>query len=314
MKKTERIYEMLYFLNDKQSFQLYDLMKKFDISKSTALRDIETMEEMGMPIYSKFGRNGCYEILKNRLLSPIHFQLEELQALYFSMLSLKAYENSPFQLSMEQLQQKFQRCLSPSILSQFQKMEQVFQLDKKDQNQNCSFLQDIIKLAMEEVPCCVLYTKKDEQQIYRVQFFQIMASFGQWYGLGYMFEKREVKTFRLDRIKKIDGNTLDTPMKIETLKEWNEKTQKKESAHDFRVFVNEKGADLFRKEQYPSMKLEDSQEGYCIHGYFHPGEEDFIAQYFIQFGDSIKKIESEYLIHTIHAKINNLQLWFKNFS
>jgi predicted DNA-binding transcriptional regulator YafY len=195
MKKTERIYEMLYFLNDKQSFQLYDLMKKFDISKSTALRDIETMEEMGMPIYSKFGRNGCYEILKNRLLSPIHFQLEELQALYFSMLSLKAYENSPFQLSMEQLQQKFQRCLSPSILSQFQKMEQVFQLDKKDQNQNCIFLPDIIRLAMEEVPCFVQYTKNDEQQLYRVQFFQILASFGQWYGLGYMFEKKKLKFF-----------------------------------------------------------------------------------------------------------------------
>jgi hypothetical protein len=77
--------------------------------------------------------------------------------------------------------------------------------------------------------------------------------------------------------------------------------------------VNDKGADLFRKEQYPSMKLENSKEGYCIHGYFHPGEEDFIAQYFIRFGNSIIRIESEHLIYAIKKKLNNLQILFENF-
>ncbi|MEI2312695.1 HTH domain-containing protein, partial [Bacillus nitratireducens] len=51
MKKTERINDMLIFLNNKRYFNLKDLMARYDISKSTALRDIQSLEEIGVPIY-----------------------------------------------------------------------------------------------------------------------------------------------------------------------------------------------------------------------------------------------------------------------
>ena len=111
MNKSERINDMMIFLNDKNSFNLTDLINKYSISKSTALRDIETLERIGMPLYSVKGRNGCYKILNNRLLSPIVFNIEEVFALYFSMLTLGAYETTPFHLSVEKLKKKFENCL-----------------------------------------------------------------------------------------------------------------------------------------------------------------------------------------------------------
>lgn len=71
MKKTERINDMLIFLNNKKSFNLSDLMERYSISKSTALRDVQSLEQIGMPIYSELGRNGKYEILASSILSPI---------------------------------------------------------------------------------------------------------------------------------------------------------------------------------------------------------------------------------------------------
>ena len=50
-------------------------MDKYNISESTALRDIISLEEIGMPIFSEYGRYGRYGILKHRLLSPINFTL-----------------------------------------------------------------------------------------------------------------------------------------------------------------------------------------------------------------------------------------------
>lgn len=41
MKKAERLNQELIFLGNKQGFQLKDLMKEFQISKRTALRDVE---------------------------------------------------------------------------------------------------------------------------------------------------------------------------------------------------------------------------------------------------------------------------------
>lgn len=56
MKKTERIQQELFFLNGKSQFNLKEVMDEFNISKRTALRDIQELERLGLPIYSEYGR------------------------------------------------------------------------------------------------------------------------------------------------------------------------------------------------------------------------------------------------------------------
>ena len=53
MKKVERLNQMLRFINQKQIFTLKDLMDEFQISKRTALRDIASLEEMGVPSFCR---------------------------------------------------------------------------------------------------------------------------------------------------------------------------------------------------------------------------------------------------------------------
>lgn len=48
MKKSERLNQELIFLSDKKRFNLQDLMDNFQISKRTALRDIASLEELGL--------------------------------------------------------------------------------------------------------------------------------------------------------------------------------------------------------------------------------------------------------------------------
>lgn len=47
MKKSERINDMMMYLNNKETFNLKDIMEKYSISKNTALRDIRSLEEIG---------------------------------------------------------------------------------------------------------------------------------------------------------------------------------------------------------------------------------------------------------------------------
>jgi len=67
MNKSERLNDMIRYLNGREFFNLNDLKEKYKISKSTALRDIESLEQLGMPIFAEHGRHGRYGILKNRL-------------------------------------------------------------------------------------------------------------------------------------------------------------------------------------------------------------------------------------------------------
>ncbi|MBP0931399.1 HTH domain-containing protein, partial [Listeria innocua] len=159
MNKSGRLNDMMLFLNDKNTFQLSEIMAKYGVSRSTAIRDIKSLEEIGMPIYSERGRNGHYQVLRNRLLSPIVFNIDEVFALYFSMLTLKAYETTPFHLSVEKLKTKFEHCLSAEKIEMLRKTEEVFSLGYIKHNNQCEFLDVILQFTMEEKVCQINYDK-----------------------------------------------------------------------------------------------------------------------------------------------------------
>lgn len=153
-----------------------------------------------MPIYSESGRNGHYGILQNRLLSPIVFNIDEVSALYFSMLTLNAYESTPFHLSVDKLKQKFENCLSEEKIQMLRKSEQIFSLGAISQNNHCAFLKNILQFAVDEIVCKIKYNKKETTKSYIVQFFNISSAYGQWYATGYNFENSRTQVFRCDKV------------------------------------------------------------------------------------------------------------------
>lgn len=159
MRKSTRLNDMMIFLNDKSYFNLKDIMQEYGISKSTAIRDIQSLEEIGMPIFSETGRNGRYGILKNRLLSPIIFTVDEMYALYFAMLTLNAYESTPFHLSIEKLKKKFETCLSDELINTINKMEHTLSLEGTKHYNSSPLLKDILEMAV-KIRCAVSLIKK----------------------------------------------------------------------------------------------------------------------------------------------------------
>ncbi|EAH2221526.1 YafY family transcriptional regulator, partial [Listeria monocytogenes] len=283
MKKSERLNDMMLFLNDKNVFQLSDIMTKYDISRSTAIRDVKSLEEIGMPIYSERGRNGHYQVLRNRLLSPIVFNIDEVFALYFSMLTLKAYETTPFHLSVEKLKTKFERCLSVEKIEMLRKTEEVFSLGYIKHNNQCEFLDVILQFTMEEKVCQINYDKKGIEKTYVVQFYNISSAYGQWYVTSYNFETKRMQVFRCDRILELEENHAFEAKKLTDLKSETDYLYKKKDAINFEVEIASNGVDLFFKENYPSMKLNQEQGRNVIRGFYNRGEEPFIINYLLGF-------------------------------
>ncbi|EAE6540111.1 TPA: YafY family transcriptional regulator, partial [Listeria monocytogenes] len=293
MNKSERLNDMMLFLNDKNTFQLSDIMTKYDISRSTAIRDIKSLEEIGMPIYSERGRNGHYQVLRNRLLSPIVFNIDEVFALYFSMLTLKAYETTPFHLSVEKLKTKFERCLSAEKIEMLRKTEEVFSLGYIKHNNQCEFLDIILQFTMEEKVCQINYDKNGTEKTYIVQFYNISSAYGQWYVTSYNFETKRMQVFRCDRILGLEENDAFEAKKLVDFKRAAENFYKKEDVTNFEVEIASNGVDLFFKENYPSMRLRQEQGKNFIRGYYNKGEERFIINYLLGYGDKIIAIQPD---------------------
>ena len=178
MNKSQRINDMLIFLNKKRQFNLKDIMNRYHISKSTALRDIASLETLGIPIYSDLGRNGSYKILSNDLLSPIIFSIDEISALYFSMLTLENYNMCPFDIDLQKLKEKFENSISEQQLSKITKIEKILQPEvrKTINNSQLRIILDILLHRQEE-----FFPIKYEQQSLLVQFIKLLNYKGDWY-------------------------------------------------------------------------------------------------------------------------------------
>lgn len=310
MNKSERLQDMMLFLNDKNSFNLRDLMNKYEISKSTALRDIASLEKIGMPIYTQHGRNGYYGILRNRLLSPIVFHIDELFALYFSMLTLRAYESTPFHLSVEKLKDKFEHCLSAEKIEQLRRIEKVFSLSSIKHNNHCHFLNDILQYSIDEKVCIVTYLKKEKKSCYHIQFFNISSSYGQWYATGYNFETDTPQVFRCDKILDLKESKEYQAKSLAEFLKPADMLYQLPNATNFEVEISQRGVDLFYKEHYPSMKLCVENNRYVIRGFFNIGEENFITNYLINYGETILSIQPPALKDSMIEKLSVLKNYY----
>ena len=68
MKKVERINTIMRYINNRSYFTISEIMREFNISRSTAIRDIREIEAMGMPLEAEVGRDGGYSVMNNSVL------------------------------------------------------------------------------------------------------------------------------------------------------------------------------------------------------------------------------------------------------
>ncbi|USG66553.1 YafY family transcriptional regulator [Brevibacillus ruminantium] len=312
MKKSERLHDMIRYVNSREFFNLQDLMEKYNISKSTALRDIRSLEQLGMPIYSEHGKYGRYGILKNRLLSPIFFTIDEVYALYFAMLTLESYQSTPFHLSVTKLHEKFESCLSKKQIDQIHKMKKVLQFEVYQHHHVSRYLDKILESILHERNCKIEYTKNNQIKSYHIQFFKISAAFGQWYATGIELDTNKYRVFRCDRITFIEEEEEEDSkphFSIDELVRRSLDIYKYEESIAFEVEISEQAVDLFYKEHYPSMKLESGDKT-IITGFYHPGEEEFITSYFMRYGNQVRSVKPESLKQLIQDRVENL---FKHY-
>ncbi|AYF07581.1 Transcriptional regulator, DeoR [Bacillus cereus AH1271] len=307
MKKTERINDMLIYLNNKRYFNLRDLMVRYDISKSTALRDIQSLEEIGVPIYSELGRNGSYKIIENSVLSPIYFSVDEMYALYFSILTLNGYKTKPFNIESIALENKFKHVLPDNVSKNISIMERTLSFEVTNHSNFSPYLKEILQGIFAERVYQLTYLKKDAEKVLVAQFIRIESKFGQWYAKIFNFEANHVQIIRCDKILSIEETSNTNPKNLEELLSYLINFHRKPDATDFIVIVNQKGKDIFDKENYPSMKIKKENENYSITGYFNKQEVEFIASYFLNFGETIISIQPVMLKELIYNKVLSIK-------
>ncbi|MDR7073545.1 helix-turn-helix transcriptional regulator [Fictibacillus barbaricus] len=293
MKKVERLNQMLHFINQKQMFTLKDLINEFQISKRTALRDIASLEEIGVPLLVDYGRYGGYRLLKSMTLPPISFTSHEVFALYFAMQALQSFTSSPFQISFHSINEKFLNGVSQKHRDQIESFQKRVSFYHTEQMYECVYLEELLIAAVHTKALKLQYTTPYKTTTRCILPISIYAMKGYWYCQAYDLDKKAYRVFRCDRITSLEAIELDIAEDLKEINIYNVHSLWKpsEQASRFKCLITETSLELFKQQQYPSMKVVHENENMYLMGTYEPTETKFIIQYLSSFGKSIKIVE-----------------------
>ena len=105
MKKVERINTIMRYINNRAHFTISEIMQEFNISRSTAIRDIREIETIGMPLVAEVGREGGYSVLHNSVLPAVRFTDNEIKALFIAFMATRN-QQLPYLKSRQSLAEK----------------------------------------------------------------------------------------------------------------------------------------------------------------------------------------------------------------
>jgi predicted DNA-binding transcriptional regulator YafY len=205
MTRIDNMMAILWMLKSGSKITAKQISEKLEINIRTVYRYIDTLSASGVPIISDAGHNGGYTLLNNFIKAPLFFDVEEQtallqaasfakeagyfldEALYRATLKLKMYSNQEQERALDQHLEGFE----------------VITSTKKPALE--SLLRKLKESIVNEIGLKIKYhTSQETQAKCRIiDPYGIIYWNNKWYVIAFCHTRKEIRSFRVDRIKDI---------------------------------------------------------------------------------------------------------------
>lgn len=309
MKKNERLIAELFFINQKKTFNLNDLVIEFGISKRTAIRDVESLEELGAPITVDKGRYGGYHVLKNNSLPPVYFNQNEWYSLFLTLQLFKNLNDTPFDQSYSELKNKLLSVVPEKEHLVSDDLDQLVVIEQFQTPEPCPLLNNIFQVILEKQVIFFDYTRY-KKEVRHVQPLQLILNYGEWYLLSWDMDKKDFRKFRCDSIEEIRFS--DQSCLSETTSHLLKKYQHQIKTIPFKAIIETDSIKLFKNRQYPQVNLITENNQTFLVGTFNPDEVTFLMNYLLSFGNAITILSPDFLITDFSQFLKEIQSKYIN--
>lgn len=194
--KLNRLFEIVYILLNRKTVTSKELASHFEVSKRTILRDVETLSQAGVPIYTTQGYGGGISILDNYVLNKAVISDEDQNQILFALQSLGSTEHIDVANILKKLQTFFDKSDTSWIevdLSQWGNA-------KPDKAKFENLKEAILKKHAVTIDYPNIYGEVITRTIYPLKLLFKAKS---WYLQSYCLLKENYRTFKINRILSI---------------------------------------------------------------------------------------------------------------
>lgn len=289
MKKSTRLNHMMTFINENPEFKLIDLMNEFNVSRSTALRDIKDLEYLGVPLYSTNGKNGGYKVIRDRYVTKIGFTDEEMVNMMFALNSISSIKQLPFQVTYEQLYRKLYQNMAADqkeLVKQYENKFRYFNSESLDMKNN--LMEDILTAIVSKKFISLKYGEKNYKNIIGIGY---IYKNNKWYLIIYDEKSNIVKILDNNKIQSLlIGELIKKEIPVD-LSNFEEYMIKGESIQ-IEITCDNVGISNIQNYLWTKYSIDEVDEGiFKFKTIINKNDIDFIAQ--LLYRESLNIIEIE---------------------
>ncbi len=187
------------------------LAEALDVTERTIRRDIEALQEAGFPLYDDRvdGRKVWRLVPGYKQKLSQSFSLSELAALYFGKNLLSFLGGAPFSEDLESAFAKIKEALPPRSLPYLARVQDLFAArpqPAKDYSRKKEVIAGLVEATLHQKQIQVTYYsfKSKQKKSYLLDPYRLVYHHGGLYLYARSHEHREVRTFAVERIEKIE--------------------------------------------------------------------------------------------------------------
>jgi predicted DNA-binding transcriptional regulator YafY len=212
MKKVERINIIMRYINNRSHFTISEIMQEFNISRSTAIRDIREIEAMGMPLVAEVGRDGGYFVMHNSVLPAVRFTDNEIKALFIAFMATRN-QQLPYLKSRQSLAEKLLGLISENQQDDLVLLNQILLFEGTNPNNpDLLELSDLPHPILERLiqflllDRFLLITIIEEKGIksYPIYLLNLYREKSQWLIEGFNVKEEKKQIFHVDNLTDVE--------------------------------------------------------------------------------------------------------------
>lgn len=212
MKKVERINVMMRYINNRAHFTISEIMREFNISRSTAIRDIREIEAMGMPLVAEVGRDGGYFVMNNSVLPTVRFTDNEIKALFIAFMATRNLQ-LPYLKSRQSLAEKLIGLISEAQQEDIVLLNQILLFEGTNPNNpDLLELSDLPHPMLEKLiqtlllDSYLLITINEEKEIrsYPIYLLHLYREKSIWLIEGFDLKEGKKQVFPVDNLTSVE--------------------------------------------------------------------------------------------------------------
>ena len=305
-----RLLSMIFMFQSRRQWTVSQLSDELDVSDRTVHRYIGMLEEMGIPLYSERGPYGGFSLLRTYKLPPLIFTPQEATVLYMGARLVEDIWGSHFQDAVTGVTAKLNNVLPDDIRQEVERAQRslvVMTSASRDYTPYHDVMVSLRDCMAAGHPVQLRYHSFSRVETERkVDPYALSFRWGNWYLIGYCHLRREMRTFRIDRIKHLEVLTghyeipkdFDARIYLEESMSW-------QNRFEVKVRMQEEAAPRMREVSSDWMRVCDNPDG-SVTVRFDADDLAWATSWVLSWGKFAKALEPPELITRVQQAAHEL--------